>query len=372
MGRGMDDGQDQHVAVSPVELLTGARRIVAERIAPRAQAVDQAPMPPVENLRALADAGLLGLPVPVEYGGLGAAPHVVREFMELLASACGVTTFVVFQHFGVCGHLTRCANEPLKREVLPDLATGRRLATLAFSHLRRPGPPAVRVEECPEGFRFNGVAPWATGWGIADDLLLAGTLPDGHFLWVLTPARESDHLAASPPMRLCAATASATVSLELRDLVVPVERHVKTIGREELERDTVTGMLTHAMLSLGVTRAAAALLRSRGERRVQARMTAAAAALESQADRLRTEVHAWGERASDPGYVPGVLRARAACIELGVRAAQAAVVASGGGANLTDHPAQRLYREAMLYSVTALTGELQELVLAALTAGQSE
>jgi len=57
------------------------------------------------------------------------------------------------------------------------------------------------------------------------------------------------------------------------------------------------------------------------------------------------------------------LQARSWCVELGVRAAHAAVIASGGAANSLDHPAQRLFREAMLYTLTGLTGELQAAVL---------
>src|SRR5438105_1495263 len=139
--------------------LDRARQIAAAVLAPHAEAVDRAGVVPVDNIRRLAAAGLLGLVVPEAYGGLGAPGRVVRDFQELLASACGVTTFVVFQHFGLCGQLARCANETLKAELLQVLATGERFGTIAFSHLRRPGPPVVRVEEDDEGFLFNGVAP---------------------------------------------------------------------------------------------------------------------------------------------------------------------------------------------------------------------
>src|SRR5438105_1426912 len=79
-----------------------------------------------------------------------------------------------------------------------------------------------------EGYRFDGAAPWATGWGLATHVLLAGTLPSGDSAWVVIPAEESEALRASPPMRLCAASASATVSLSCRGLVAGPEWFVKT------------------------------------------------------------------------------------------------------------------------------------------------
>jgi alkylation response protein AidB-like acyl-CoA dehydrogenase len=354
--------EDRHRA-----LLQGTRQIAREVLAPRAEATDQAEGPPVENLRVLAEAGLLGLTTPQEYGGHGAPGEVIRAFMEILAGACGVTTFLLFQHLGACGQIARGENEKLKEELLPRLARGERFCTLAFSHLRRPGPPAVRVEVEADGYRFHGVAPWATGWDVADELLLAGTLPDGNSVWVVAPAIESQALQPSPPMRLCAASASNTVSLTCNGLKVGRERRVKTLPREQLAEDTFTGLLGHSMLSLGVAFTAATLVRARGEARDLPALVAAAEALEREAAAARRDVEFWAERPAVPEYRRNVVRIRAWCIDVGARAAQAAVIAGGGAANSLDQPAQRLYREALLYSVTALTPDLQAAAMERLT-----
>ena len=76
-------------------LLARAREIAERELAPRANATDQAGHVPVENIRRLAEAGLLGLTAPVDYGGDDAPPEVVRAFLETIANACGVTVFVV-------------------------------------------------------------------------------------------------------------------------------------------------------------------------------------------------------------------------------------------------------------------------------------
>jgi hypothetical protein len=65
------------------------------------------------------------------------------------------------------------------------------------------------------------------------------------------------------------------------------------------------------------------------------------------------------------------LELRAWCIDLGVRAAHAAVVVGSGGANLLDSSAQRLFREAMLYTLTAQTWPLQQASLRRLLARES-
>jgi alkylation response protein AidB-like acyl-CoA dehydrogenase len=349
------------------DLLSRARDIAARHLAPRANETDQSEQVPTGNIRHLAEAGLLGLTTPVEYGGQGAPPEVVRAFLEIVAGACGVTVFVLFQHLVGCRHIAGGENDGLKCELLPELTAGRRFCTLAFSHLRRPGPPAVRVEAVADGYRFNGIAPWSTGWGLAEEVLLAGTLPDGRTVWVVAPLIESDTLSASPPMRLCGMNASATVSLSCRDLHIGPERYVKTMTPAQLDADTAGAILFFSSFSLGAATTSIALVREIAEARRSSALAAAADALERETAAARRAVNAAAERITSGTGRQEALRARAWCIDLGVRAAQAAVTASSGRANLLDCPAQRLSREAMVYSLIAQTPDLQAAVLERLT-----
>jgi alkylation response protein AidB-like acyl-CoA dehydrogenase len=78
---------------------------------------------------------------------------------------------------------------------------------------------------------------------------------------------------------------------------------------------------------------------------------------------LRAEVDRWRDRVDARGYMENAFRIRAHCIEFGVRAAHAAVTAAGGGANSRDNNAQRLFREAMFYTLTAQTRDVQTATL---------
>jgi hypothetical protein len=57
------------------------------------------------------------------------------------------------------------------------------------------------------------------------------------------------------------------------------------------------------------------------------------------------------------------LQLRARSIDLANRCARAAVVASSGGANSLEHPAQRVYREALMFSVFGQTTAVMEATL---------
>jgi alkylation response protein AidB-like acyl-CoA dehydrogenase len=368
------------------DLMERSREVADRVLAPRANQSDQAALLPAENIRRLAEAGLLGLTAPVAYGGVAAPAGVVRDFLETLAGACGVTAFVVFQHIVACRHIAGGENEALKGERLPALATGDRFCTVAFSHLRRPGPPTLRVELDGAGYVFNGTAPWATGWGLAHDVLLAGTLPDGNSLWVVAPLVERESFRISPPMRLCGMNASATVALTCRDLRFGPESCVKRMTAEQLAADTTYAILFFSVLSLGAASAAVRLMRTLAQARGSTELSGAAEALAQEVTAARHAVNAAAEEISAPGareLRPAggreanakAARVRAWCIDLGVRAAHAAVAASGGGANSLDHAAQRLFREAMVYTLTAQTRDLQTATVARLldrSAGQDQ
>jgi len=352
-------------------LLGRAREIAAQELATRATATDQAAVMPLDNVRLLAEAGLLGLSTPIEHGGHGAPPEVLRAFTEILAAACGVTGFVVAQHLTACRHIAAGENEALKLALLPRLAAGKVLATVAFSHLRRPGPPVLRVTRDGEDYVFDGTAPWATGWGLASEVLLAGSLPDGASVWVVAPLVASQHMTASPPMRLCAMSASATVSLTCAGLRIGPSRYVKTLTPEQLAADTATAVLSVGAMSLGAALGACGLLRGIAEARSSPLHAEVATTLEHEVAAARAEVNRVTAQAS-LATSEDAYRARAWCIELGVRAAHAAVTASSGAANLLDHPAQRLFREAMVYTLTAQTSDLQTATLTRLVRRDSE
>ncbi|QEH35055.1 Acyl-CoA dehydrogenase [Aquisphaera giovannonii] len=337
-------------------LVDRAHELASRFLAPRAALADRAAGPPVEQVRHLAESGLLGLTTPPECGGLGASRKVVRDALAAVASGCGVTAFVCYQHLVGCRHLAGCGNGPLKDRLLPDLAAGRRFCSLAFSHIRRPGPPILRARADGDDWVFDGTAPWMTGWGLADDVLLAGVLPDGRSAWALAPLVEGESLRPSPPAHLCAMDASATVSLECRGLRVGPDRQVKAMTPAELAADTAGANLFFTSLSVGVTLAAIGLLRAIGP---DAPFADAADALGRELARARAAVDRWDDPATPAEGRGDVTALRAHCIDLGVRASYAAVVASGGAANGLDHPAQRLYREAMVYSLVAQTRDLR-------------
>ena len=102
---------------------------VVETAAANAAAVDHDAAFPEQTVKALADAGLLGITLPAEVGGLGLGPAEFLTTVRRLAGACASSAMVYLMH--VCAaQVAQAGGAPEDR--LRGMAADR-LSTLAFS-----------------------------------------------------------------------------------------------------------------------------------------------------------------------------------------------------------------------------------------------
>jgi alkylation response protein AidB-like acyl-CoA dehydrogenase len=313
-----------------------AREISDGVLFPGALEVDLSEVVPVERLDRLAAAGLYGLAGPPEAGGMGLADMATaHEIIEILASGCLTTTFVWLQHHGAVRALVD-ASPVLRDAWLARLCTGATRAGIAFSGLRRPGPPILTAVPDGEGWRFHGFAPWVTGWGRIDVVRAAARREDGDIVWALVDATSGPTLRAEP-LRLAAVNASATVTLWFDSHLVPPDRVISVQPFDEWQAADRASLRLNGSLALGVARRCASLLES---------------------DTLAAELHA-RRRALDQASPDAMPEQRARASELALRAAATLVVAGGGRAIALDHHAQRLAREALFLLVFGQTAAIK-------------
>jgi len=343
-----------------METLDLAREFLADWVRPRAAAIDQEVAALREALGELGRRGFLGLRIPREFGGLELSPLDFRRFQEASARASGALAFLESQHQSACGLVVRSPNQDLRRRLLPDLAAGRESAAIAFSHLRKSGAPALQATVVDGGYRLDGRLPWVTGWGFFTRCVSAATLPDGRVLFALHPLVASAELRPSAPLDLAAMGVTQTVAVEVRGLRIPqadvVDLHPATWIREN---DRIAVAL-QSPLALGCAGAAVDVVRAHRPGEAAERLDRELAACREEAFRAMEE----------PVDVDRSLKARSAAIELMGRAAHAAVVAAAGAGNVMGHPAQRVYREALAFSVLALLPSIQEATLSLLSQPQ--
>lgn len=348
-------------------LLRPVWRLAEDALRPCASAADASDIngPVRAHVRALARLGLFGLGVPCEHGGLGADALTRHEFTEILASACGVTAFTQQQlQIGV-GFVAAAHNQALKCALLPSLAAGERLCGVALSHLRRPGPASVRAERVCGGYRVSGTIPWITAWELLDCFVLGAVLGDDqHVFVVVDRQRHGDRLRPGPPLPLSVMNASGTREVALDDVFIADGDVLSVCDVSALRLAEHREITTHTALPLGCARGASSYLRARAQQTQCPALNKTAMALTWEIDQCRREALTWHcDCAGHPEYRTFALRARASALVLALRAAQAAVTASGEDALRRDSAPQRLLREAQFYATVVQTPDVQDATL---------
>ena len=356
------------------DLLTAAdraRRVADDVLFPRAQDVDRGPLVPAGNLAALRDAGLFGLQGPADVpGGLGGDHVAARPVFEAVAGGCGATAFVWAQHHGAVRRVAG-GDGPARQAWLPSLCDGSRLAGIGFAYLRRQGPAAVKASRAGNGWRIDGQAPWITGWGLIQALVVMARVDDGSVVTVVVDEPfEHPALRAGTPQALAVMGSTGTVALGFDGLEVADDDVVGVQSDEAWRLRDRLGSAMPPAAPLGIAGRAIRLLDdATGQEAVDA---AAALALRLDerrraADEVADAVGLALADASDDLVERAVARGAAERdrgLDLARRSTDALVAASGGGAMALSHPAQRLSREATFYLIQAQTGALRAATLA--------
>lgn len=329
------------------DLGRGLDELVAMLLA-SAEHTDGADHLPDGHFRAMAALGLNGMAVAVESGGLGLTPPEVRLVLRRLGSGCGATAFAFAQHHGTTAAVAASKNTAMRDRWLGRL-TGDTLAGIAYAHVRRPGPPALRAEPASDtdgAWILDGRAPWVTSWGLAEVLGVAAQTADGRLLWSLVPASEGGGLSVAKRFELSVLGATATVALTFDGYRIEPDRVIDVVDFGPWADHDRHLAARPNPLCLGIGDRALALLGDIDADRAD-RLQPAWGELGRRAERQAQTVD---RRQADEAAVAKV-RAEAV---LGTQHLTAALLAAvGGGAMELGHPAQRLHREAGFYVVQA-------------------
>lgn len=117
------------------ELRAQARRFAETQIAPHASAWEEAECFPIEMYKSLADAGLMGLGYPEEYGGSGGdLGHTLAASEELVLAGHSVGTVVgLASHAIALPPILAHGSEELKQRYIPPVMRGEAIAALAIT-----------------------------------------------------------------------------------------------------------------------------------------------------------------------------------------------------------------------------------------------
>lgn len=148
------------------DIVSQVDRIARETIAPAAAKVDADGAFPAASIKALADAGVLGLLSDSSVGGRGLGLRHAAAVIERIAQDCGSTAMIVTMHFSAVAVLEKYGTEEQRKA-----AASGRLATLAFSEAGSRShfwAPTSTATKDGDAVRLDAKKSWATSANHAD------------------------------------------------------------------------------------------------------------------------------------------------------------------------------------------------------------
>ena len=202
------------------------REFALERIAPVAEELDREHRFPYDIVTDLGGLGLLGMPIPEEYGGTGADTLSYALAIEELTRVDSSVAITVAAHTSLgTMPIYQFGTDEQRREWLPDLASGRKLAAFGLTEPGAgsdAGATRTTAELRDGSWVINGSKIFITNAGtdISACVTITALTGEGEISNLIVPNGTAGY-EISAPMEKLGWRASDTRELSFRDCAVP-------------------------------------------------------------------------------------------------------------------------------------------------------
>jgi len=358
------------------------RAFANEVVVPRAAEIDRTGEFPWDVINAAAELGLLGVPIPEEYGGVGADGLAFALLIEEIAGACGSTALTIAAHTGlVCVPLLMFGNEEQKRRYLTPLAEGKMLGAFGLTEPQAGSDAgATRTTAVRDGNEFviNGQKVFTTNGSIAGVIIVtAVTDPEAGrrgISNIIVPA-DAPGVSFGQDQEKMGLHGSVTSQVYFQDCRVPVENLLGRPGEgfKQFLQVLDGGRIGIGAMSVGIAQAALRAARNYALEREQFGQRIAdfqaisfmLADMATQLEAARWLVYraAWLKDRGLPHTTEAAM-AKLFASEAAERICHKAIQIHGGYGYTTEYPVERYYRDVRLTEIGEGTSEIQRLVIA--------
>ena len=384
------------------------REFSRTQIAPVARELDRTSTFPWENIKAMGELGLLGVPWSEELGGAGMDQLSYYITIHEMAKVDASHALTISAHTNLgTSPIVEFGTEEQKRRYVPLLASG---TVLGGFGLTEPGAgsdaggTATTAVDKGDHYLLNGSKIFITHAGVGEVFSVTARTEAGHgnrgitsFI-VTKDTVDRDqartlgvgHAPDLPKTKGVRAgkkedkmgwRASDTRELVFEDAVVPKENVLGRVGYGFINflKTLDAGRIGIAALSLGIAEGAYdEALRYAGVRKQFGRLIGSFQGVNFQLADMAMEIEAgthllyhaaWLKQNGKP-FKKEAAMAKLYCSELAMRTTTKAVQIFGGYGYTTEYPVERMMRDAKVCEIGEGTSEIQRLVIARQILGQ--
>ncbi len=356
------------------------RDFAVERIAPVVQELDREHRFPYEIVAELGELGLMGMPIPEEYGGGGTDTLSYSIAIEELTRIDSSVAITVAAHTSLgTMPIYLFGAEEQRREWLPDLASGKKLAAFGLTEPNAGSDAAAtrtRAELRDGSWVVNGSKIFITNAGtdISGCVTITALTDDEEISNLIIP-NGTEGYEISPPMEKLGWKASDTRELSFRDCAVPDGNLLGERGKGFAQFMEILdgGRISVAAMGVGLAQGAYDLAFEYAREREQfGRKIAEFQAIQFRLADMATEIEAgrglvykaaW-LKDQDRLFGQAAAMAKLYTGELSNRVVDWALQIHGGYGYMDEFPISRLYRDQKILEIGEGTNEVQRMVIA--------
>jgi acyl-CoA dehydrogenase len=330
----------------------------------------------------LGDGGWLRYCVPSSHGGIHAQLDVrtLSLIRETLARHSGLADFVFAMQGLGSGTVSLFGTDAQKDAVLPEVASGSRMAAFALTELESGSDVAAMetgAERIDAGWRINGAKTYISNGGIADHYILfarTGEAPGARGISAFLVPADTPGLEVTERIRVIAPHPLAT--LTFKNMVLPQDALIGDAGRGFAQAMATLDIFrtTVGAAALGFARRALdeAVARARS-RKLQGRVLAENAVIQAMLGEMALDIDAAALLVYRAGWVRDVQKARNTreaamaklhATEIAQRVIDQSVQIHGGLGVVHGHIVESLYREVRALRIYEGASEVQRMVIA--------
>ena len=337
---------------------------------------------PVEVFKKLGELGLMGVLVPVEYGGSGFSYTEYVTAIEQLAILDPSIGLSMAAHNSLCtGHILQFGNENQKKKWLPKLATAEWIGSWGLTEHNTgsdAGGMTTTAVQKDDYWILNGAKNFITH-AISGDISVViartGKKGDSRGMTAFVIEKGTKGFSSGKKEDKLGMRASETAELIFDNCIVPSENVLGNVGDGFVQAMKVLdgGRISIGALSLGIAKGAYYSALQYSKERVQfgkpishfqaIAFKLADMATEIEASELLIYSSVDKKNRNEKMTLEGAM-AKYYSSEIAVKVSNDAVQVLGGYGYTKDFPVERFYRDSKLCTIGEGTSEIQKLVIA--------
>ncbi|MDD2413271.1 MAG: acyl-CoA dehydrogenase [Bacteroidales bacterium] len=352
-------------------------------VKPLAAEIDEEERFPIETVEKMGKIGLMGIPVPVQYGGQGGTNQLYSMAVEELSRVCATTGVIVSAHTSLCvAPILENGNEEQKMKYLPKLCSGEWIGAFGLTEPNAGTDAAMQqtfAVDAGDKWVLNGSKIFITNAGYAHVYIVMAMTDKSQGnrgISAFIVEEGTPGFSVGKQEKKLGIRGSATCELVFENCEIPKENLLGAIGKGfGIAMKTLDGgRIGIAAQALGIAQGAMdETIKYTKERKQFGKPISAFQNTQFQMADLETKVQAARllvrsaayKKDENLPYSVDAAMCKLFASEVAMEVTTKAVQFHGGYGYTREYPVERMMRDAKITEIYEGTSEVQRMVIAA-------